>query len=206
MNPIAARSFHKLPNCLLTATDTDAGKTYIACEILKSWQDQGLSVGAYKPIASGAIWQKGQLVSEDALRLAAVTGQDTTEINPYTFEKPASPHIADVEAAFDLASCVAQYHQLEKQYDRVLVEGVGGWCVPLSADWMLNDLAAALNIPVVMVSRIGLGCINHSLLTVHQIINDGQRFHGWIANLIDKEYEDAKANISSIAARIHHKS
>jgi len=193
--------YAQLPSCLITATDTDAGKTHVSCQILKAWQQQGLSVGAFKPIASGAIWLDGALVSEDAMALAQVTGQSLTEINPYTFEPPASPHMADEKGLFDLTFCVNQLHQLLKKYDRLLVEGVGGWCVPLSSDLMLKDLANAIGLPVVMVSRIGLGCINHSLLTINQIKRDSQLYHGWIANLINPEYTNAEANIKAITER-----
>ncbi len=193
--------YAQLPSCFITATDTDAGKTYVSCQILQAWQQQGLTVGAYKPIASGAIWQAGDLVSEDAMALASVTGQSLQEINPFTFEHPASPHLADQAGEFDLNICVAQFQQLLNQYDRVLVEGVGGWCVPLSAELMLKDLANAINLPVVMVARIGLGCINHSLLTIQQIKRDSQLYHGWIANVIDPGFVDAEANIQAICDR-----
>ncbi len=195
------KDYTQLSSCFITATDTDAGKTYVSCEVLKSWQDQGFTVGAFKPIASGAIWQTRQLVSEDAMALAKVTGQSLQEINPFTFEQPASPHIADQKGDFDLKECLKLFENMSNKYDRVLVEGVGGWCVPLSAELMLKDLAAALNLPIVVVARIGLGCINHSLLTIQQIKRDTKLFHGWIANQIDPEYADADANIKAILAR-----
>ncbi|VAW46462.1 Dethiobiotin synthetase [hydrothermal vent metagenome] len=194
--------YAQLPSCFITATDTDAGKTYVSCQILKAWQQQDLTVGAFKPIASGAIWQDGELVSEDAMALAAVTGQSLQQINPFTFEQPASPHLADQAGEFDLSVCVARFQQLLNKYDRVLVEGVGGWCVPLSADIMLKDLANAIKLPVVMVARISLGCINHSLLTIQQIKHDSQLYHGWIANVIDSEFVEAASNIQAIEDRI----
>lgn len=195
------KDYTQLPSCFITATDTDAGKTYVSCQILKTWQEQGFSVGAFKPVASGAIWQNGQLVSEDAMALAEVTGQPLDEINPYTFEQPASPHIADVKNEFNLDDCLMHFRKLNEKYDRVLVEGVGGWCVPLSENLMLKDLANAIQLPVVMIARIGLGCINHSLLTIDKIKQDTSLYHGWIANLIDSDFEDAQSNVASIAAR-----
>lgn len=192
------KDFHNLPSCFVTATDTDAGKTYIACQILQAWKTQGYSVAAFKPVASGAIWVDGALASEDAMALAEVTGQDLSEINPYTFEKPASPHIADELGAFDLQACVSQYQQLRQGHDRVLVEGVGGWCVPLSQQHLLKDLVHALALPVVMVARIQLGCINHSLLTIKQIKRDQAPYLGWIANVIETDYADADSNIQAI--------
>jgi dethiobiotin synthetase len=194
--------YQDLPSCFITATDTDAGKTYVSCQILQAWRDAGFSVGAFKPVASGAIEQQGQLVSEDAQALAAVTGQSLEEINPYTFAHPASPHIADVTGQFDLQCATELYQVLQHKYDRVLVEGVGGWCVPLSHDLMLKDLVQALALPVVMVSRIGLGCINHSLLTYQQIQRDCDLWYGWIANVIDADFADADANVAAIETRL----
>ncbi len=194
-------NYGSLPSCFVTATDTDAGKTYVSCEILKSWQQQGWSVGAFKPIASGAIWQNGKLISEDAQALAEVTGQSVDEINPFTFEQPASPHIADSHHEFELKSCLKHFELMLEKYDRILVEGVGGWCVPLSEELMLKDVVMAMNLPVVMVARIGLGCINHSLLTIEQIKRDTSLYHGWVANIIDQNYVDAEKNIQSINHR-----
>ncbi|MFC3195001.1 dethiobiotin synthase [Marinicella sediminis] len=193
--------FDQLPSCFITATDTDAGKTFVSAEILTAWKQAGFTVGAYKPVASGAIWQKDQWVSEDALALAAVTGQPLDEINPYTFEAPASPHIADTGGVFDLQDCLRRFGDMLNRYDRVLVEGVGGWCVPLSQELMLKDLVLAINLPVVMIARIGLGCINHSLLTIDRIRQDTHLYHGWIANQIDPGFIDARANIQAIIDR-----
>ncbi len=195
------KDYKDIPSCFVTATDTDAGKTYVSCQILQAWKDQGFSVGAFKPIASGAIWQEGHLVSEDAMELAKVTGQPLAEINPFTFELPASPHIADVNGEFDLEQCVQLFQQMFQQYDRVLVEGVGGWCVPLTDDLMLKDLANAINLPIIMIARIGLGCINHSLLTIDKIKQDSKLYHGWIANLIDPDYPDIESNIEAVLNR-----
>ncbi len=194
--------YASLPSCFITATDTDAGKTHIACEILKTWQQQGLSVAAFKPLATGASIKDGQRVSEDALRLAAVTGQAVNEINPYLYDKPASPHIADSHGTFNLSDCLHRFKQLQQDVDRILVEGVGGWCVPLSETLMLKDLALAMALPVVMVSRIGLGCINHSLLTYHQIQRDCDLWYGWIANSIDFDFSDKESNIHAIEQRM----
>lgn len=190
--------YGRLPSCFITATDTEAGKTHVSCEILRAWQQQGYSVAAFKPVATGAIIHKGQRVSEDALKLAAVTGQSTSEINPYLYNKPASPHIADADQTFDLVDCLKQFKQLHQQVDRVLVEGVGGWCVPLSDTLMLKDLVIAIGLPVVMVSRIGLGCINHSLLTFQQIRRDCDLWYGWTANNMDPSFADIESNIAAI--------
>lgn len=195
------KKYNTLPSCFITATDTDAGKTYVSCQILQSWKDQGFKVAAFKPIASGAIRVNGALVSEDAVKLAEVTGQSLDEINLFTFEHPASPHLADINQEFSLSLCIEHHKKLTVQYDRVLVEGVGGWCVPLSDALMLKDLAKAINLPIIMVARIGLGCINHSLLTIDKIKQDTELYHGWIANTIDTKFKDTEANIQAIIDR-----
>ena len=195
-------TFEQLPSCFITATDTDAGKTYVSCQILTAWKKAGLQVAGYKPIASGGIYQDGALVSEDALALAEVTEQSTQEINPFVYEKPASPHIADEHGSFDLNTCITHYQQLVENHDRVLVEGVGGWCVPLSSQLMLTDLVTQLKLPVVMVVNVKLGCINHALLTAQQILRDGHSLHGWIANQIDPGFAEAQANIDTIETQL----
>lgn len=196
------KDLSSLPSCFLTATDTDAGKTYLAVKIIKAWQRQGLSVAAFKPIASGATIINQKLVNPDAQLLSETTGQTSSEVNPYCFEMPASPHLADHHATFNLSHCLQQYQQLQQKYDRIVVEGVGGWCVPISETLMLTDLVSALKLPVVLVVKIALGCINHSLLTIAQIHRDQQPFHGWIANQIDPDFTQAQANIESINNRI----
>jgi|SRR5690554_231343 len=192
----------KLPSCFITATDTDAGKTYVARQILSAWKAQGYSVAALKPVATGAIFKNKCRVSEDALALAEVTGQNPLDITPFLFDHPASPHIADYDVVFNLPTVTTQLADLLLTHDRVIVEGIGGWCVPLSEQLMLKDLAIACDLPVVMVARIGLGCINHSLLTLQQIQRDCHLLHGWIANIVDPDFIDIDSNISSIERRV----
>ncbi len=191
-----------LPSVFVTATDTEAGKTWTACRILSAWKARNFSITACKPVASGGFWQNGALVSEDALLLAAVTGQRPEAVNPFVFEKPASPHIADIQGAFDPAACLAHIRQLQAGSQRLLVEGVGGWCVPLSADMMLADFVQATGLPVLLVVPVRLGCINHALLSAAQIQRDGCCLLGWYANRIDPAFEDFEANIEAIDRRI----
>lgn len=201
MTPLT--SFRSLESCFITATDTDAGKTYSACQILQSWKKSGLSAGAFKPVASGGIYVNNQLVSEDALALAQVTGQKVNDINPFIYEKPASPHIADEHHSFSLQQCIERLNKLRLHHNRVLVEGVGGWCVPLSDQYMLKDMVLAFKLPVVMVVDIKLGCINHALLTAQQIKRDGSQLIAWIANCKDDEFTQAQANIQTISQKLN---
>ncbi len=192
----------ELPSVFVTATDTDAGKTWTSCQLLRRWQARGLSVAACKPVASGGHWQGDSLLSEDALQLAAVTGQHPTEVAPFVFEKPASPHIADSEGQFDLPTCLQRLAALQSTHDRLLAEGVGGWCVPLSETLMQADLVRASGLPVVLVVPVRLGCINHALLSAAQIRRDGCRLLGWFANPIEPDFADFNANVAAIERRI----
>ncbi len=188
----------QLPSCFITGTDTEIGKTYTACRILQAWQQAGHRVAAFKPVASGGVWLDGRLRSEDAMQLAAITGQTEDEITPHVFEKPASPHIADAHGQFNAADCLARLADLRARHDRVLVEGVGGWCVPMDHDTLLPDFARAMALPVVLVVAIRLGCINHALLSARQIRRDGCQLIGWVANCMEADYSDRAANMAAI--------
>ncbi len=192
----------QLPSVFVTATDTDAGKTWTACRILSAWKAWEMPVAACKPVASGGVWHDGRLFSEDAQALAAVTGQDHDQVAPFVFEKPASPHIADTQGVFDPNACLAHIQRLQQENQRLLVEGVGGWCVPLSERMMLSEFVRAINLPVLLVVPIRLGCINHALLSAAQIQRDGCHLLGWYANRIEPGFEDYQANVAAIDKRI----
>ncbi len=191
-----------LPSCFVSATDTDAGKTWFACRLLRQWKNGSVQVAACKPVASGAIRQAGRLVSEDAAQLAASSGQTHDEVAGFVFDRPASPHIADEHGEFDLRTCVQQIQDALAYHQKVVVEGVGGWCVPLSETVMQAELVRASGLPVVLVVPIRLGCINHALLSAEQIRRDGCCLLGWYANRIDPDFADFEANVAAIAARI----
>lgn len=174
----------------ITGTDTDAGKTSVAAGLLYAAQQRQLSTLAMKPVASGCELTAQGLRNSDALALMAQSSVQLpyAQVNPYAFAPAIAPHIAAQEAGVELSvadlHCAAQVI-LQQQADFTLIEGAGGWRVPLSNTEFLSDLAIALQLPVILVVGIKLGCINHALLTAQAIQNDGLELVGWIANVTD---------------------
>jgi len=191
----------------VTGTDTEVGKTWVSVALIAALRARGLSVAAMKPIASGGERDAaGRLVNEDALALQAAIGGtlDYAQINPYVFEPPIAPHLAAAEAgvALSLERLAAQAQDLAAGADIVVVEGVGGWAVPLDERHSVADLARALGWPVVLVVGLRLGCLNHALLTAQAIEAAGLSLAGWVANAIDPGFERVEANLGTLRARL----
>jgi len=171
----------------ITGTDTDAGKTYVTVGLLKAAHRKGLNSFGLKPIAAGASWVNGELVNDDGLKIqqASSVKLDYLQINPIVFEPAIAPHIAALKE-----NKVVSVSRLEgfikgallTPGEFVLIEGAGGWKVPLNDRELISDLAKSLGFPVVVVVNMKLGCINHALLTIESIKNDGLSIAGWIAN------------------------
>ncbi len=190
----------------VTGTDTEVGKTVISVGLIHALQQQGLKVAAMKPVASGCQMTDQGLRNDDALALqqAADIKVDYQAINPYAFEPAIAPHIAAQQAGvgIDLNRLQQGYQQLKSMADAVVVEGAGGWLVPLNDNQSIADLAVNINLPVVLVVAIKLGCINHALLTADSIRSTGLSLAGWVANdFLDDEQHDEI--IQSIADRIN---
>lgn len=172
----------------MTGTDTGVGKTRATLVLMDALREQGVSVVGMKPVAAGAARRGGQWVNEDALALqsAASIQLPYEMVNPYVFGPPVSPHIAAaaVGQIIDLQKIVATFRDLRDCADCVLVEGIGGWKVPLNEREQVADLAVALELPVILVVGLRLGCLNHALLTGTAIADSGAAFAGWIANRI----------------------
>ncbi len=188
----------------ITATDTDAGKTFVSSGILQLWSDQGFKTLGFKPVASGCSETSSGLRNDDALKLiaAANVSLDYKLINPYSFEPAIAPHIAAQQAGVNIdvqviADSIAQYCQ---HADHILVEGVGGWLVPLNTQQTIADLASLLGFPVILVVNIRLGCINHALLTAQAIAEKGLTMAGWIANSPEPGMACLEENIESLKA------
>lgn len=191
----------------IAGTDTDVGKTTIAAGLLHAARLQGLSTLAAKPVASGcAVTSKG-LRNADAL---ALIDQSTVQlpyerVNPFAFEPAIAPHLAAREAGVALALPAllkAMQGILAEGADFTLIEGAGGWRVPLSDHANLSDLAIALKLPVILVVGVRLGCINHALLTAEAIARDGLQLAGWVANIIDPKTSRLEENLATLAERI----
>jgi dethiobiotin synthetase len=190
----------------VTGTDTDCGKTEISLGLILALQRRGLSVHGMKPVASGCERRAEGLRSNDALRLGAQASREAPYglVNPYAFEAPVAPHIAAGQEGVDIKLEVIRERAeaLAADCDVLVMEGVGGWRVPLSASLFVSDLPRELGLPVVMVTGLRLGCINHSLLTAESIRAGGNRLAGWVANQVDPRMQVREENLATLAALV----
>nr|VFK41222.1 MAG: dethiobiotin synthetase [Candidatus Kentron sp. SD]VFK46955.1 MAG: dethiobiotin synthetase [Candidatus Kentron sp. SD] len=190
----------------ITGTDTEVGKTWVSLGVMAAFQAAGISAVGMKPVASGCRVTESGLRNEDAQRLL---GQSSVPIpyelvNPFAFEPAIAPHIAAAESgrAISLAKIAACYRTLTGLAECCVVEGVGGWQVPLTPTETVADLAARLGLPVILVVGIRLGCINQALLSVESIRRGGNRLLGWIANHSGPGMERSEENILALQERI----
>ena len=186
----------------ITGTDTAAGKTVIACGLVRGFRALGERIAVMKPVASGAHRAASGLRDADALALIEAAGAMARyeDVNPYCFEPAVSPHIAAKEANFgvDTDTIRRKYAGLAAGADWVIVEGAGGWLAPISELETIADLARALGVPVLLVVGLKLGCLNHAQLTRSSIEACGARFAGWIANAIDPAMERRAENLATL--------
>lgn len=190
----------------ITGTDTGIGKTCVARVLVNAINALGVATAVMKPVASGAQRIDGELRNEDALQLQACASVhcDYHEINPYVFEPPVAPHLAAEHAGvhIDLQYIKAQYLKLAARSQCVVVEGVGGWQVPLDERCTVADLAVELDLPVIMVVGMRLGCLNHALLTADAITRSGAQLCGWVANFVDADFALRQDNVAALQKRI----
>lgn len=191
----------------VTGTDTDVGKTTIAAGLLRAARLAGLSTAAVKPVASGCEDGAAGLRNSDALALLAECSLPLSyaEVNPFAFAPAIAPHLAAREAGVELkveALATAVQAVLAQQADFTLVEGAGGWRVPLGEQATLADLPIALDLPVILVVGVRLGCINHALLTAEAIARDGLRLAGWVANVLDPQTSRLDDNLRTLTERL----
>ena len=192
------------PGYFIAGTDTGVGKTAITLGLMQRLQDQGHRVAAMKPVASGCERTVQGLRNADALLLQrqASMSLDYDCVNPYAFEPAIAPHIAAREAhtRIDLETLRPALAAVSTAADRVCVEGVGGWQVPLNERQTAAELAGLAELEVVLVVAIRLGCLNHALLTARAIAADGFRLAGWVANLLPPEAERAAEQVATLEA------
>jgi dethiobiotin synthetase len=190
----------------VTGTDTGVGKTLVSVSLVNALVRHGLRVSVMKPIASGSEHTPAGLRNADALALAAASNVAApyTAINPYCFEPAISPHIAAEEAGIEVDARVIQrsFATLTASADFAVVEGAGGWYAPISASQMMSDLPRLLDIPVLLVVGLRLGCLSHALLTKRAIEASGAEFTGWVANTIDPMLERRAENLASLESRL----
>jgi len=190
----------------ITGTDTGVGKTLIASALLYKFAQSGLKSVGMKPVAAGCELVSGQLISEDVTKLIAASNITATlaQVNPYAFAPVIAPHIAAKQAGVEIELTTIQkaYQALAQSADVVIVEGAGGFCVPLSDGLDTADLVRALNLPIILVVGMRLGCLNHALLTVEAIQARSLILAGWIANQIDPQMEAFEENLNALKQRI----
>jgi dethiobiotin synthetase len=171
----------------ITATDTDAGKTLIATALIAKLVAGGNTVAAFKPVSAGCELVDGLLVNDDAKQMAnfANAGQGIQDINPIAFKEPIAPHIAAQRQGQQLTvKAISHYYQQVKQLaaDYIVVEGAGGWRLPLGHNAYLSGFVAQEKQAVVLVVGMKLGCLNHAILTYESIVAQGIEVVGWVAN------------------------
>lgn len=186
----------------ITGTDTGVGKTWASIALMRFLQAEGLSVIGMKPVASGCFRKAGELRNEDAILLMenATVPVNYPKLNIYALEQSVSPHIAAQYAGqiVELDRIVSQCRELETLADCVLVEGIGGWQVPLNDRDRVSDLALALQLPVILVVGMRLGCLNHAFLTHDAIIRSGAVYAGWIANCLVSDFPYLEENLKTL--------
>ena len=191
----------------VTGTDTDAGKTTVAAGLLRAARLAGMSTAAVKPIASGCELTAQGLRNGDALTLLGECSLPLSyaEVNPWAFAPAIAPHLAaqEVGESLDVPALSAAVQQvLALRADFTLVEGAGGWRVPLTGSATLAELPQALAMPVILVVGVRLGCINHAVLTAEAIARDGLRLAGWVANILDPHTSRLEENLATLSERL----
>lgn len=186
----------------VTGTDTGVGKTTAAVALIHALRQRGLKVAAMKPVAAGCEWVDGRLQHADVMALCAATNvsADPAWVNPYGFVPPIAPHIAaaQVGVKIDLDKIVSASTALSTLADVVVIEGVGGFRVPLGAHLDTADMARVLGLPIVLVVGMRLGCLNHALLTAEAITSRGLVWAGWIANILEPDLPGLDANLIAL--------
>ncbi len=197
-------------SCFVTGTDTEIGKTLISTAILHALVQRGVRAAAIKSVAAGAhpiqtadgeVWHNDDA---DALAQTANVVLPRNLAVPYMFKEAAAPHVAAKleNVAIDIAYIRRCYAQVVELADAVVVEGVGGFCVPLADDVDTADLAQQLALPVIMVVGLRLGCLSHALLTAEAIAARGLKLVGWVANTVDAGMPFAEDNVAALTARL----
>ena len=188
----------------ITGTDTEIGKTHATCALLAAADLQGLRAVALKPVAAGTD-ATGR--NEDVVRLMAASNVALPErtINPWLLKEPLSPHIAARHAGVEItaATIIETFHLADERTDLLLVEGVGGLYAPLSDTLTQPELIRQLDIPVILVVGLRLGCLNHALLTAAAIEKEGLQFAGWIGNRVDLAFQASAENIQTLNDRLN---
>lgn len=196
-----------MPGYFITGTDTGVGKTWVTLALMKAMQNKGKVVVGMKPVACGCKDTRDGLRHGDALSILKQSSRlvNYNTVNPYAFQHAIAPHIAAelVGVMIDIEKIADEYDKLINDSDCVLVEGIGGWCVPLGDDIMLSELVNRLDLPVILVVGLRLGCINHALSTVRAIQADEVNLCGWMTSQLDPDYAFLEETMMTLQARIN---
>jgi dethiobiotin synthetase len=186
----------------VTGTDTGVGKTRVARLLLEALARAGHTAAGMKPVASGCRVTAAGLRSDDALELMQASGAaaDYADVNPYALASACAPHIAAREMGVEIQmdKILESFRRLQRKSPWVVVEGVGGWKVPLGERLTMAEVACALGLPVILVVGLRLGCLNHALLTAEAIRRAGIPLAGWVANRIDPAMTHVPENIATL--------
>jgi dethiobiotin synthetase len=188
----------------VTGTDTNVGKTWATLALMTYFKQQNLLVIGMKPVASGCEKIEGEWKNADALAIQQNSSipLNYSLINPYAYELPISPHLAGKANPVDLETIFTDFQTLQNLADVLIIEGAGGWYAPLNEHETITDLAKKLNVPIILVVAIKLGCINHALLTFEAIKNSDLNCAGWIAVCNNANFSCVDLTIESLIARL----
>jgi dethiobiotin synthetase len=190
----------------VTGTDTGVGKTLFAAALLHRLAGAGIRAAGFKPVSAGCEVRDGTLVNEDATVLAAASpvSLPLAAVNPVALEPAVAPHLAAAEAgrALSARALASDFERVAAAAEFVVVEGAGGWRVPLGPEETLADLGRILALPVILVVGLRLGCLNHALLTAEGIRADGLELAGWVANVQDAGMPRLEGNITTLEDRL----
>lgn len=187
----------------ITGTDTGVGKTLVSCALLHAFAARGARVAGFKPVAAGC---DAHAQNPDARRLRAASTLPLTydQVNPYCLPYPIAPHLAARQAGvrIDFTRILTAFHELAGQAEQVVVEGVGGFLVPLNETQTSADLARELALPVIVVVGLRLGCLNHALLTIAAVAAHRLECAGWVANVLEPGMPAWQENVAALRERI----
>jgi dethiobiotin synthetase len=186
----------------VTGTDTGVGKTLVACALLEGFRSSGRSAVGMKPVAAGH--EHGKWLDVEALAEASSVRAPMSTVNPYAFEPAIAPHIAAERAGIemDLEKILVAFRELSRLAEVVIVEGAGGFVVPLNTGKTTVDLMRMLGLPVILVVGMRLGCLNHALLTREAMTSAGLPCAGWVANSPAAEMPELERNVQALAERL----
>lgn len=191
----------------ITGTDTEVGKTLVAGALIQKMRAQGIHALGFKPVVAGTYQDHdGKILNEDleTLRLASQLRPEELVLCPYVFEMPIAPHIASGKQGINLELKIMMdaYEQIRSQAEAVIVEGAGGFLVPINAAENLSGLAQKLDLPIIMVIGMRLGCINHALLTEEAISSRQLKIAGWVANTLSSEMSFLEENVKYLQSNL----